>query len=130
MIHAFFVKFRGCRIQRQHHILAGLVAGFFDGLHNIFERGIRGSQRWGKAPLITYAGGKPVIAQKPLQRVKNLSAHANAIRQCVSGNRHNHELLNIYRIVGMRAAIHNIHHRHRQYMCRNATNIAPKRCVL
>ena len=44
--------------------------------------------------------------------------------------RHNHKLLNINRIVGMRAAIQNIHHRHRQNMRRHAANIAPKRCVL
>ena len=67
------MKLRGRRIQRQHHILAGLVSGFFNGLHNIFKRGIGGSQRRGKAAFITYAGGKPVIAQQPFQLMKNFA---------------------------------------------------------
>ena len=42
-----------------------------------------------------------------------------------AGDRQNHELLDVDRIVGMRAAIDDVHHRQRQHMGVRAADIAP-----
>ena len=46
--------------------------------------------------------------------MKNLRAQAQCFAETFSADRHNHELLKIDVVVGMRATIDDVHHRHRQ----------------
>ena len=58
-----------------------------------------------------------------LERVEHLRAPPDRFGQAVGTDRHDHEFLDIDRVVGMFAAIDDVHHRHRQDMRRNAANI-------
>ena len=59
--------------------------------------------------------------------MKNFCTHANRIADVFSGDRHDHEFLDIYRVIRMFAAIKNIHHGHRQHPCGCATDVAIQR---
>ena len=48
--------------------------------------------------------------------MENLGAHAQAFAEAPGANGHDHELLEIDRGVGVRAAVHDVHHRHRQHL--------------
>ena len=67
------------------------------------------------------------ILQPLLQRVKNFGAHAHGVAQSFCAHRHNHELLEVDRIVGMRPAIDDVHHGNGQNMRVNAADIAVQR---
>ena len=65
-----------------------------------------------------------------LEVVEHLGAHAQRIREASRADRHDHELLEVDRVVGMRAAVEHVHHRHRQDPRRLAAEVAPQRLVL
>jgi len=50
-----------------------------------------------------------------------------AIGEGREADRHDHELLEIERIVGVGAAVDHVHHRHRQRACTAATDVAEQR---
>ena len=59
--------------------------------------------------------------------MKDLGAHAQRFAEIGRPDGHDHEFLNVERVVGVGAAIHNIHHRRRQQMRVHAAKIAPER---
>ena len=61
------------------------------------------------------------------QRVENFGTHANGFFNGGSGNRHNHEFLNVNRVVGMLAAVNDVHHRNRQSAGHGAAQITIQR---
>ena len=62
-----------------------------------------------------------------LQRVKDFGAPADRFGKAVRPDRHDHEFLNIDRVVRVLAAIDDVHHRHGQDMRRNTADIAVER---
>ena len=62
-----------------------------------------------------------------LERGENLGADAHRIRDRGRADRLNHEFLDVDGVVGMLAAIDDVHHRHRQGAGRNAADIAIQR---
>ncbi len=67
--------------------------------------------------------------QNVFQRVKDFRAIAQRLGKIRRAFRHDHEFLKIDRCIGMRAAVENIHHRHRQNACVRAAEITEKRKV-
>ena len=61
--------------------------------------------------------------------MKDLRAHAQRLAETIRANRNNHEFLKINVVVGMRAAVNDIHHRHRQSVCAVAAEIAIQRLL-
>ncbi len=59
-----------------------------------------------------------------LQRVEDFRAHAHGLGEGLRPHRHDHELLEVDRVVGMGAAVDDVHHRHRQDMGDGAADIA------
>ena len=59
--------------------------------------------------------------------MEDFGAHANRIAHGGRRDRHDHEFLNVDRIVGMHAAIDDVHHRHRQHAGIDAADIAIER---
>ena len=59
--------------------------------------------------------------------MKDFCAHAQSVMEMVGANRHDHEFLNIQRVVGMRTTIHDVHHWCWQQMRMDPAEIAPKR---
>jgi hypothetical protein len=65
--------------------------------------------------------------QRGFQRVEDLGAHAQGFGEVRRADRRDHELLDVDRIVGMRAAVEDVHHRHRQQRRLRAAEIAVER---
>src|SRR3546814_3652472 len=59
--------------------------------------------------------------------VENLAAPAHRLGDAAGADGHDHEFLHVDRIVGMFAAVDDVHHRHRQGARRDAADIAIER---
>jgi len=62
-----------------------------------------------------------------LERMKYLGATADGLDQALAPDRHDHEFLEVDRIVGMRAAVDDVHHWRRQHMRSDASHITIER---
>ena len=60
------------------------------------------------------------------QGVKDFGAHAHRFADVRGTDGHDHEFLNVDRVVGVFAAVDDVHHRHRQNAGRGASDIAIK----
>ncbi len=65
--------------------------------------------------------------QALLQRVEDLRAPAHRLAQRVGAVGDDHEFLEVDRVVGMLAAVDDVHHRHRQHVRLNAADVAIER---
>ena len=83
-----------------------------------------------EAAFIAHRSRIAALLQHALQRVENLGAPAQRFGKFLRAVRHNHELLRIHGIVGVRAAVQDVHHRHRQQARRDAAQIAIQRRLL
>ncbi len=120
----------GGAVQRQHHVAAGGVAGLADRGHHEVERGIGRRQVRRKAALVADIGVVAGLLQLALEGVEDLRAAAQRFSEALGADRHDHEFLEIDRIVGMHTAIDDVHHRHRQHARRGAADIAIQRHVV
>ena len=57
----------------------------------------------------------------------NLGAHAKSLGEGLRTNRSDHEFLDVHAGVSVCAAVENVHHWHRQYVCIRATDVAVQR---
>ena len=80
-----------------------------------------------KPPSSPTAVDRPASCRPCLQRVEDLGAAAQAFGEGRRADRHDHEFLEIDRVVGMGAAVQDVHHRHRQGRGRDAADIAVER---
>ena len=67
-----------------------------------------------KAALIAHRSAQAPVMEDLLERLKGLGAIAHRFPKCGRTHRDDHEFLNVEIVVGMRAAVDDIHHRHRQ----------------
>ena len=94
--------------------MPGRDAGLADGLHHDVERLAVRLQVRREAALVADAGGEPALLQDAAQRVEDLGADAERLGERAGADRHHHELLEVHVAVGVRAAVQDVHHRHRQ----------------
>ena len=66
-----------------------------------------------KPPSSPTAVREPAVVQHLLQRVEDLGAVAQRLAQSRRADRQDHEFLDVEAVVGMRAAVDDVHHRHR-----------------
>ena len=73
-----------------------------------------GAQVRGEAALVPHRGREAAIVELALERVEDLGPHLQGLgeRACARGD--DHELLEVDAVVGVRAAVDHVHHRHRQ----------------
>ena len=96
-------------------VFAGLVLGTLDRLHDEVQ-GLGGGFKAGAKPpssptLVLW----PASAQVFLEALEDFAPMRIASVQ-VGTDRHDHEFLNIDRVVGVRAAVDDVHHRYRQHV--------------
>ena len=115
---AVLVELAGRRIERDHHVNARRVAGLLDRVDQEVERGPVGLQIRCEAALVAPAGRESLPAQDSLERVVHLGADPQAAGEGLRAGRNHHELLEVDRVVGVRAAVQHVHHRHRQELSR------------
>ena len=85
-------------------------------------------RRFGAKPPSSPDGGHlPGLGEALLQRLEDLGAGAHRLAQGLRADRHHHELLDVDRVVGMRAAVDDVHHRHRQRARRDPADVAVER---
>ena len=63
-----------------------------------------------EAAFVADGGGVAAFFERGLERVENLDAPAQGFGEAGSAHGHDHELLEVHGIIGVRAAIENIHH--------------------
>ena len=127
VVDAVLEELGGGAVERQHDILPGLVAGLLDRLHDEAERVVGRFQVRRKAAFVAHIGVVAgVLERRPSASGKSRRPCA-APRRNSGAHRHDHEFLEIDRVVGMHAAIDDVHHRHRQEPRRGAADIAIER---
>ena len=71
----------------------------------------------------------PLVVQHLLERVVRLGAPAQRLGERRRADRHDHELLEVDRVVGVHAAVEDVHHRHRQHVGVRPADVAVQRQV-
>ena len=104
------VKLGRSRVHSEHDVGTGLVASSLACLHHVLERLFVRLEVRSETAFIAHAAAKAGIVQNLLQRVVDLSAPAQRFGKRVGADRHDHELLEVHVVVGMRAAVQNVHH--------------------
>ena len=128
-IRAVLEEFGRGAVEAEHHVAARFVPGLADGAHHEFERGVR---RWDirrEAALVADVGIVTGLLQFAPQRVEDFGAAAQRFGEALGPHRKDHEFLEIDRVVGVHAAVDDVHHRHRQCPRRGAADIAIQRHV-
>ena len=103
------------------------VAGLLDRRHDLIERGLGRRQIGREAALVADIGIVAAGFERRAQGVKNLRPGAQRLGEGFGAERHDHEFLEVDRVVGVHAAIDDVHHRHRQDPRRGAADIAVER---
>src|SRR3954463_4427555 len=116
-------------VEANDDVGARLVAGLADRVHDEFERGVRRRQVRGKAALVADICVEASLPQIRLQGVQDLRPIAQALGKGGRANRQDHEFLEVDRIVGVHAAIDDVHHRHRQETRGGAADVTVQRHV-
>ena len=128
-VSAAVVEFGGRAIQRERHVLAGPIAGLLAGPCDEAQRLIGRFQIGREAAFVAYIGAVPGIVQRLLQLGENLRADPHRLGHRAGRHRLNHEFLDVDGVVGMFAAVHDVHHRHRQRAGEHAAHITIQRHV-
>src|SRR5690606_5583512 len=110
---AVLVELGGSAVQGQGHVGAQGVAGVLHGLGDGGQGILVGSQVRGEAAFVTHGGVQATGLQHGLQVVEDLGAHAQGIGEGLGAHRLDHEFLDVDVVVGMLAAVDDVHHRHR-----------------
>ena len=126
-IFAVLEEFRRGDVGAKMHVDAGLEARALDRFHDEVERGFGGGKIGREAALVADRGAQPRFFERAFQRVEDFGAPADRLAHIVSARRQDHEFLEIDRIVGVRAAVDDVHHRRRQHARADAADIAVER---
>ena len=106
------VEFARRRIERNRNLLAGLVSRGGDGFEYAVERFFVGFQVGREAAFVAHGGGVAVLFQHGFQMMEHFDAPAERFVKTGRAERHDHEFLHVHGVVGVRAAIQDVHHRH------------------
>ena len=90
--------------------------GLADRFEHDVERLAIGFQVRREAAFVADAGRMAGLLQDAAERVKDLGAGAQSLGKGRRADRHHHELLKVHAAVGVRAAVQDVHHRHRQHV--------------
>ncbi len=121
------VELAGRGIERDGDLLAGLVAGRFDGFEDQFDGFVVRLERRSKAAFIADRRVVALLLEHALQRVEGLGSPAQRVAEALRADGHDHEFLEVDVRVGMRAAIEHVHHRRGQHAGVDAAEVAVER---
>jgi hypothetical protein len=102
-------------IETEIDVTPRFVPGLLDGLQDDPERLFVGAQVGREASFITDGSGETLVSQDLLEVMKHLRAVAQRLAKTRRANRQDHEFLDVEAIVGVGAAIDDVHHRHRHH---------------
>ena len=104
------VELAGGGIERDGDLFAGLVTGGGDGFEDALKRFLVGFQIGREAAFVADGCGVAVFFQHGFQVVEDFDAPAECFAEIRRAERHHHEFLHVHGIIGVRAAIEDIHH--------------------
>ncbi len=100
-------------IEPEKDVPPRLVSCRLDGLQDGFERRLVRGQVGRETPFISDGGGQAAALEHALERVEHFRPPAQGLGERGRAYRQDHELLHVHAVVGMRAAVDDVHHRHR-----------------
>ena len=100
------------RVERDRDPLA--VTGSLGGLEDHLDRGLGGLEVRREAALVPDAGREPALVQHRLQVMEDLRAEPKRLGERLRPGRDDHELLEVEPVLGVRAAVDDVHERHRE----------------
>ena len=115
------------RVERDRDVVARGEAGSFDRLDQQLDRVLVGVEVGREATLVADRGGEALVVQHLLEHVVRLRAPTQRLAERRRADRHDHELLEVDRVVGVHAAVEHVHHRHRQHMGVDAADVPVER---
>jgi hypothetical protein len=115
------------RVERQRDLVAGHPPGGPDRLDQHLERVLVGLEIRGETAFVADRSGQPAAVQDPVKRVVGLCTPLDCLGERGSTDRDDHELLKIDVVVRMRAAVQHVHHRHRQHVSVDSSDVAVER---
>ena len=121
------MQFGDRRIHRDRDLFARHVAGGPDRRHQQLQRLLVGLEVGREATLVTDGRAVAAVVQRRLQVVEHLGPDPQRLRERPATDRDDHELLEVDRVVGVGAAVEDVHHRDRQDVRGLAAEIAPQR---
>ena len=124
---AVLVELAGGAVQAERDLLAGRVAGLVDGFQDQLDRRLVAGHAGREAAFVADRGGHALGVDDLLQRMEDLGAVAHRFAEGRRAHRDDHELLQIERVVGVRAAVDDVHHRHRHLHAAHAAEVAVQR---
>ena len=127
---AVLEELAGGRVEADADLLAGLVAGLRDGFEHALDGFLVRLQIGREAALVAHRGRVALLAEHLLQRVEDFDAHAQRFAEARRAEGRDHEFLQVDRVVGMRAAVDDVHHRHGQGAGADAAQVAIERSAL
>jgi hypothetical protein len=103
------------------------VARAVGGLEDHRDRLLARAEVGREAALVAHRGREATLVQELLEAVERLRADPQGIREGGRARRHDHELLQVERVLRVHAAVHDVQHRHRQHACLVAAQPAVER---
>ena len=107
--------------------LPGFVAGLADGFDDHVQGFLVALQVGGETALVADVRGELLAVEHLLEIVEDLATAANGVGEAIDAQGHDHELLHVDVVVGMRAAVDDVHHGGRQQPGADAAQIAEQR---
>jgi hypothetical protein len=115
------------RSQREQHVFARTVAGLFDRLQDRRQALVVAAEVRREAAFVADCRAHAAVAQDLLQRVEHFRAATQGFAERRLADRHDHEFLDVQAVVRVRAAVDDVHHRHRQLHRARAAEVAVQR---
>ena len=114
---------RGVERERDLVRVPGAVGRLEDHLAGV----VRGRQVRREAALVTHGGREAALAEEPLQVVVRLGADPDRLGEALGAGGDEHELLEVERVLGVGAAVHDVEERHGQHARVGAADPAVER---
>jgi hypothetical protein len=124
---AVLVELARRAVQADRDLLARRVAGTVDRLDDHLQRRLVARDAGREAALVADRGAHAAAVDDLLQRVEHLGAPAHRLAEARRAERDDHQLLQVEVVVGVRAAVDDVHHRHRQLVRAHAAEVAVQR---
>ena len=106
---------------------AGGKARVADRFDDQVERGAVVLEVGGEAALVADARAQAVLLEHGLQRMVGLRPPAQRLGERGRADREDHELLDVHAVIGVRAAVEDVHHRHREQVRVRPAQVAEQR---
>jgi hypothetical protein len=114
-------------VERERDVTARRVARLLDGLEDHGERGLVALEARREAAFVADGHREAALLEDRLEVVEHLGAHAQALAEARRAVRHDHELLDLEAVVGVGAAVEDVHERRREHARLRAAEVAVER---